>query len=97
MKALWIATVKVTAPERYVQYQELAPAALKKYNARLITRSDESIALESRDNVRPERCVVFEFESMQQALDCYESEEYKKARAARQNAAIVDIQLVPSP
>ncbi|WFF41568.1 DUF1330 domain-containing protein [Salinicola endophyticus] len=95
-KAYWIATVKITQRERYQMYQQLAPPAFEAYGGRLLVRSDQPQVLESRDGQTPERCVIFEFPSLEQALACYHSAEYREARAARRHAAMVDITIVPA-
>lgn len=86
MKAYWIAFVDVTHPEQYQQYLQLAPAALKKYGARILARSDQLTALEGFATP-PSRAVVLEFDSYQQAMDCYQSDEYQQACQQRLGAA----------
>ncbi|WP_111498003.1 DUF1330 domain-containing protein [Marinobacter bohaiensis] len=91
-KGYWIAHVTVTAPEAYAAYQALAKEAFQAHGARFVARGGHNQALEGR--ATPQRTVVIEFPSYQQALDCYHSDAYRKARAARQDAAEVDIVIV---
>ncbi|SDL03393.1 Uncharacterized conserved protein, DUF1330 family [Modicisalibacter muralis] len=88
-KGYWIANVTVTDPQRYADYQALASEALAHFGARFLARGGERTALEGRET--PERSVVMEFSSYQQALDCYHSPAYQRAKSARQDAADVDI------
>ena len=91
-KGYWIAHVEVTNPDQYQKYVEGSAAAFKKYGARMFARGGPVKHLEG-DNGRP-RNVVIEFESMQTALDCYNSEEYQAAKAHRKDAGIADIMIM---
>ena len=90
-KAYWIAHVTVTDPDQYQHYAGAAPEAFKKYNARILARGGPHEQLEGEG--RP-RNVVIEFDSMQDALDCYHSEEYQAAKAHRKDAGIADLVIV---
>nr|WP_245000476.1 DUF1330 domain-containing protein [Marinobacter daepoensis] len=92
IKGYWIANVTITNEQNYAGYQALAPEAFRKYDAHFLARGGQNQALEGRTT--PERTVIIEFPSYQQALDCYHSEEYRKARGAREGAAEVDIVIV---
>jgi uncharacterized protein (DUF1330 family) len=83
MKGYWIAHVTLTDPDAYQDYLALAPAALAKYGAKILSRGEHFTPLEGFDDAPPHRAVVFEFESYQQALDCYHSPEYQAAREKR--------------
>ena len=86
MKGYWIAFVDVTAPEQYQEYLQRAPAVLKEYGARILARSEELTALEGFQ-LPPTRAVVLEFDSYEQAMACYQSEEYQAASLHRKSAA----------
>ncbi|MGR4069690.1 DUF1330 domain-containing protein [Halomonas sp. LR3S48] len=88
-KGYWIANVTVIHPHHYAHYQALAPEAFARFGARFLARGGQCTAMEGRDT--PQRSVIIEFPSYQQALDCYHSEEYRKAKSAREGAAEVDI------
>ncbi|GGY04122.1 hypothetical protein GCM10007160_34710 [Litchfieldella qijiaojingensis] len=88
-KGYWIANITVTDPQSYADYQALAPEAFARFGARFLARGGRRIALEGRET--PQRSVLIEFPSYEQALDCYHSEEYQRAKAARCHAAEVDI------
>ena len=90
-KGYWIAHVTVNDPDQYKNYADAAPEAFGKFNARILARGGEATQLEG--NGRP-RNVVIEFESYQDALDCYNSPEYQAARAHRDGAGIADVVIV---
>lgn len=91
MAAYWIAHVTVTDPDRYKGYQALAPAAFARFGARFLARGGEAVTLEGP--VHP-RHVVIEFPDMSSARACYDSDEYRAARAARDGAAVVQVVIV---
>ena len=68
MKAYWIAHVDVTDPEQYQQYTQRAPAAFKAFGGRFLARGGRSEAMEGRPT--PQRSVVIEFDSYEQAGAC---------------------------
>ncbi len=90
-RAYWIAHVTVTDPERYRGYQEVAPDAFRKYGARFLARGGEATTLEG---AAWQRHVVIEFESAAAAHACYDSEEYRAARARRDGACEASITIV---
>lgn len=91
MAAYWIAHVTVTDPDRYTGYQALAPAAFARFGARFLARGGAAETLEGP--VHP-RHVVIEFADLATARACYESDEYRAARAARDGAAEVQVVIV---
>ena len=90
-KGYWVAHVTITDPERYTGYQDIAPKAFQKYNITFLARGGASKSLEGDSW---ERHVIIEFDSFEQALECYESAEYKRARAQRGNACNANITLI---
>ena len=90
MKGYWVAFVDINDPVKYQDYLELAPVALKKYGAKILARGEQLTALEGFETL-PHRAVVFEFESYEQALSCYHSEDYQSARSQRAGAAEAQI------
>lgn len=95
-KAYWIATVNVTNPDQYSRYRELAPVAFEQYGARLLSRTEEVHVMEGSNMESIERCVVFEFPDLEGALACHASDQYRRARKARHEAAEVSIIIVPA-
>jgi len=92
MKAYWIAHVDVTDPDQYAQYAQRAPAAFALFGGKLLARGGRSEAMEGR--ATPQRSVVIEFESYEQALACYHSEQYQQACGYRQGAAKAEVIIV---
>lgn len=91
MKGYWIAHVTVSDPDQYKHYAEAAPAAFKKYNAKILARGGRSTQLEGGG--RP-RNVVIEFPTFEDAIACYNSPEYQSAKARRVGAGIADLVIV---
>lgn len=92
MKAYWIAHVDVTDAAQYSEYTSRAPAVFALYGGRLLARGGRSEALEGRST--PQRSVVIEFDSYDQALACYRSAEYQAAYAHRAGAALAEVIIV---
>jgi len=92
MKAYWIAHVNVTDPDQYTHYTLRAPAAFALYGGRFLARGGRSEAMEGRPT--PQRSVVIEFDSYEQALACYHSEQYQEAKRHRAGVALADIIIV---
>ncbi len=83
-KGYWIVSVDVSDIERYKDYVTTAGPAYKRFGGKFLARGGQCTAAEGDWNPRN---VVVEFPSYQIALDCYNSPEYSKARAIRQEVA----------
>ncbi|MGN8278027.1 DUF1330 domain-containing protein [Pseudomonas sp. SMN5] len=92
MKAYWIAHVDVTDPDQYSQYTQRAPAAFALYGARMLARGGRSEAMEGR--ATPQRSVVIEFDSYEQAVACYHSPQYQEAKRHRKDVAQAEVIIV---
>lgn len=92
MKAYWIAHVDVTDPQQYSEYTQRAPAAFALFGGKFMARGGRSEALEGR--ATPQRTVVIEFESYEQAVACYRSPEYQEAMSHRKGASKAEIVIV---
>lgn len=92
MKAYWIAHVDVTDPQQYSEYTQRAPAAFALFGGKFMARGGRSEALEGR--ATPQRTVVIEFESYEQAVACYRSPEYQEAMSLRKGASKAEIVIV---
>lgn len=92
MAAYVIAEVEVTDPATYESYRKLVPPTLEKYGGTFLVRGG---AVESKEGGwEPNRLVVLEFASMEQAKKWYHSAEYAPALALRQKAARSKVVLV---
>ncbi|WP_028622911.1 DUF1330 domain-containing protein [Pseudomonas sp. Ant30-3] len=92
MKAYWIAHVDVADADQYSQYTQRAPAAFTLYGGRMLARGGRSEALEGGPEAQ--RNVVIEFDSYEQALACYRSNEYQEAKRHREGVAQAQIIIV---
>jgi uncharacterized protein (DUF1330 family) len=86
-----LADVEITNPEQYAEYRKLSSAAFDAYGIKPLVRGGTTIKLEGRE---PGRIVVIPFDSLEAAKSFYESPEYRKARAARVGAAIMNMLIV---
>ncbi len=89
MSAYLIVRVDVTDPEKYQNYMNVAPGIFSKYGGKALARTTEALVLEGPEEKR--KIVLFEFDSLEQARECYYSEEYQAARKLREGAAIGEI------
>lgn len=90
-KSYWIAHVDVRDAERYQDYITTARPALERHGARFLARGGDAVALEGPCRARN---VIIEFPDRESALACYHSEEYRAARAIRQEVSDADLVLV---
>jgi uncharacterized protein (DUF1330 family) len=84
-KGYIIAEIEITDPETYRQYMPLAQAAIAAYGGRYVVRGGDPRALEGERP--PQRMVVLEFDSPEQAEAFYRSPQYQEAAAIRQRAS----------
>lgn len=90
-KGYWIARMDIRDPERYKDYVAATKAPFEKYGARAIVRGGAATPIEGTARARN---VVLEFDSVQTAIDCYNSPEYLIAAKIRQEAADGEIVVV---
>ena len=86
-RAYIVAHVDVTDPVRYDTYKQLSSLAIQAHGARVCVRGGPVEVLEG--DWQPERMVVLEFDSSDQARAFYASPEYSRARQARSGAAVM--------
>ncbi|ANY15519.1 DUF1330 domain-containing protein [Bordetella pseudohinzii] len=91
MSAYLIADVLVTQPAQYEDYKRLSTLAIRAYDAKILVRGGESEHLEGR---QPGRTVVLEFPTMDGARAFYDSWQYRRARNAREGAAVMNMFIV---
>ena len=84
MAAYLIAEVEITDPKAYEEYRKIVPATIAQYGGRYLVRGG---AVESKEGGwNPERVVVLEFPTMEQARKWYNSPEYAPGLAIRTKA-----------
>ena len=81
MAAYVIVEVRVTNPEPYAAYRDLATASVARHGGRFLVRGGAVTPLE--DDWRPERFVVIEFPSVDAAKAFYYSDDYQDALKVR--------------
>lgn len=84
MPAYWVARTKINDPTEFKKYADLVPAILAKYGGKPLTRGRYQIMEGPK---KFESLVVIEFPSFEQAVACFNSDEYNKASAFRRNGA----------
>ncbi|UII19574.1 DUF1330 domain-containing protein [Fulvivirga ligni] len=93
MSAYAILDLEVFDTEKHLEYKNLAPGIIEKYEGKILIRGGESVVQEGEWN--PQRIVVIEFPSYEKAIEWSNSEEYQKAielrkKGAKTNAIIVN-------
>ena len=82
-----IFSVSVTDPVQYEEYRKLSTLAMQAHGAEVCVRGGKIEVLEG--DWQPERLVVLKFPSAAQARGFYDSAEYRRAREARADAAVM--------
>lgn len=85
MAAYFIFDIDVTDPEGNAEYRKLAGPTVEAYGGRYIVRGGATETLEG--DWQPNRVVVLEFKSLEQAKAWYHSPEYAGPKALRQKTA----------
>jgi uncharacterized protein (DUF1330 family) len=85
MPAYVIVDVEIIDNERYDAYKKMVPASLEKYGGRFCVRGGQLETLEG--DWLPQRFVILEFPSYQEAKAWWSSREYAAAKALRQESA----------
>ena len=78
MSAYWIAVYKsISKVANLKDYAANASKAIKKYNGKILVRGGKTQTLEG---LASPRTVLIEFPSINEALECYNSNEYQVAK-----------------
>jgi uncharacterized protein (DUF1330 family) len=92
MPAYLIADVTTTDQATMDEYRKQVPATVTKYGGRFVVRGG---ALEVKEGEwKPNRLVVIEFPSLEQARRWYDSEEYRGPKALRIKAGRTNLVMV---
>ena len=81
MPAYLVVHVDVQDPVRYESYKAMAPASIRQYGSRYLTRGGAMEVLEG--DWEPKRLVLLEFTSAEQARAFWHSSEYAESKALR--------------
>jgi uncharacterized protein (DUF1330 family) len=87
-----IAEIETNDEEEMRRYRELVPPTITAHGGRYIVRGGAVQTLEG--DWAPRRLAVLEFESAEQALHWWASEEYRELKAMRQRAGRTRMVLV---
>lgn len=85
MPAYIIAHIEIADPDAYEGYKKLVPATVEKFNGRFLVRGGRAEILEGE--AAPDRTVVLQFPSYDDAKAWFDSAEYAEAKAIRQAAS----------
>jgi len=85
MPAYWVARARIDDPVEYKKYTDRVPAILARYGGKVLARGGRYQILEGPGTFH--RFVVIEFPSLEQAVACHESPEYREAAAFRGGGA----------
>lgn len=91
-KAYWVNCIRaVHDDEKLVEYARLAKPAIERHGGRFLARAHPSRVYEAG---LEQRTVIIEFDSVEQAVAAYESEEYRAALDVLGDAAERDLRIV---
>jgi uncharacterized protein (DUF1330 family) len=92
MPAYVIVDVTVTDPATMEEYRKHVPATFAKYGGRFLVRGGTHQTVEG--DWKPNRLVILEFPSMEQARRWYDSDEYREPKAMRLRAGRANLVFV---
>lgn len=92
MPAYFIANVEVTDPAGFAEYGKVVPETIQHYGGRYLVRGGAAETLEG--DWQPNRVVVLEFPSLEQARRWYNSEDYRGPKTLRFKTATTSLILV---
>lgn len=92
MPAYMIARIDVTDPERLKDYLQHTPRILDRFGGRFIVRGAPVVTVEGPEETH--RVVVIEFPDTESAHAFYDSDEYGRAIAIRQEASTGQFMIV---
>ncbi|UCV13359.1 DUF1330 domain-containing protein [Quatrionicoccus australiensis] len=92
-KGYIVAEVKVHDADAMARYRLMSQAAVEQYGGRFLVRGGAAEILEGKWTP-PQRMVVVEFDTVDQAKRFYDSAEYQAARKTRENAAEMNMLVI---
>jgi uncharacterized protein (DUF1330 family) len=91
-KGYWLSCYRsVSNPEALAKYAELAAPAIRAAGGIILAQNKAAKVYEAG---KSQRTVIIEFESVEKAIACYESEAYQAALKVFQGAAERDLRIV---
>jgi uncharacterized protein (DUF1330 family) len=76
MKAYWVVRGHILNSDEYNKYIQLAGPIVKKFHGTFLSRGGKQ---EEKEGSGYERTVLIEFNSFEEAIFCYNSDEYQEA------------------
>jgi uncharacterized protein (DUF1330 family) len=92
MPAYVVVQVSVQDAQTYERYKQLAPPAIARYGGRYLARGGMTQTLEG--TWAPQRLVILEFPSVEQARAWWDSPEYAAAKSLRQSCTHTEMILL---
>ena len=92
MAAYVVVNVTVNDPKRYEDYKALAPASIEQFGGKYLARGGKSEVLEG--HWKPNRMVILEFPTVDQAKSWWSSTEYAQAKAIRHSCSTAELVVV---
>lgn len=92
MAAYVIVEISVTDPKGYEEYKKYTPGSLIPFEGKFAVRGGHTETLEGEWN--PERIVVLEFPTLEQAKAWYHSDVYTEAKKIRLRSAVTKMIVV---
>ena len=87
-----VVQVSIHDPEGFAVYRDMVPPTLETYGGRYLVRGGDWENLEGEWN--PQRMVIIEFDSVDQAKSWWASEEYAPAKKLREETATSKLVIV---
>lgn len=92
-RGYWITCYRAVSDEvALANYARLAGPVIEAHGGRFLARDNAAKAYEAG---LPLRLVVIEFDTIQRAMEAYESPEYQSALAELKDSAVRDVRVVP--
>ena len=84
MKAYWVVRARISDPDEYGFYRELAGPVVAAFNGVFLSRGGPQEEVEGSGY---QRTVIVEFNSYDEATSCYYSKDYQKALEHTKNSS----------
>ena len=84
-KGYWVVRAHIDNLEEYSKYIDIASSIIENHNGRFLIRGGKQTEFEKEGF---ERTVVVEFNSYDDAIECYKSNEYQSALKYVKNSAL---------
>tara|TARA_B110000967_G_C18762302_1_gene498522 strand:+ start:533 stop:823 length:291 start_codon:yes stop_codon:yes gene_type:complete len=84
-KGYWVVRVSINNAEAFKEYATRAKFAIERFGGKYLVRGGKYFIIEGKHDF--ERNVIVEFPSIEKAKECYNSNEYQKAKSFRDGKA----------